>query len=73
MTKFDKQLLAMVFASIILWLFGIGGWDTLLLNICLNFIATVIFATIFNLNEYLTRENKPTLTIKVEDINSVIK
>lgn len=73
MIKFDKQLLVILFASIILWLFGIGGWDTLLSNICLNFIVIVIFATIFNLNEYLTRENKPTLTIKVEDINSVIK
>ena len=71
MNKFDKQLLAILIVSIIIGLFGIGGWDTFLSNVYLNFIAILIFASIFNMNEYFTRENQPTLTIKVEDINSL--
>lgn len=67
MTNFSKQLLFIIVVSLILAFFGIGISSTFISNFTISVYSLLAIATVFNLNEFLTRENKPTLTIMVEN------
>lgn len=73
MSKFTQQLIFIIAASLILAFFGIGISSTFIGNFTISVYSLLAISTIFNLNEFLTRENKPTLTIRVEKDSDFFK
>lgn len=73
MSKFTQQLIFIIGVSLILAFFGIGISSTFISNFTISVYSLLAIATLFNLNEFLTRENKPTLTIKVEKDSDIFK
>lgn len=73
MSKFTQQLIFIVVISLILAFLGIGISNNFISNFAISAYSLLAIVTIFNLNEFLIRENKPTLTIMVEKDNDIFK
>lgn len=73
MTTSTKQILILAVGASLLTYFWIWIWDNFIQRFAFNFILLFAGGILVNLNEFLTRENKPTLTIRVEKDSDILK